>query len=67
TGFAGPDGGREGKPIGTIFIGLATPGRAEPLVKRMFFPTTDRETFKYRATQAAFDLLRRELIGQGEP
>ncbi|MBV9127014.1 MAG: CinA family nicotinamide mononucleotide deamidase-related protein [Verrucomicrobia bacterium] len=66
TGFAGPDGGREGKPIGTIFIGLATPGRAEPLVKRMFFPTTDRETFKYRAAQAAFDLLRRELIGQGE-
>jgi nicotinamide-nucleotide amidase len=66
TGFAGPNGGSEDKPVGTAFIGLAGPGRAEPLVKRVFFPTTDRETFKQRATQAAFDLLRRELIGEGD-
>ncbi len=66
TGFAGPNGGSEDKPVGTAFIGLAAPGRAEPLVKRIFFPTTDRETFKHRATQAAFDLLRRELLGESD-
>lgn len=66
TGFAGPSGGSEDTPVGTAFIGLATPDRAEPLVKRLFFPTTDRETFKHRAAQAAFDLLRRELLGEGE-
>ena len=63
TGFAGPNGGTPENPVGTLFMGLATPdGKAE--VRRVFFPTTDRETFKYRATQAAFDWLRRVLIGE---
>ncbi len=66
TGFAGPNGGSPDKPVGTAYIGLAAPGRAEPLVLRVFFPTTDRETFKHRASQAAFDLLRRELLGENE-
>ncbi len=63
TGFAGPNGGTPEKPVGTMFMGLATPdGRAQ--ARKLFFPTTDRETFKYRATQAAFDWLRRTLIGE---
>lgn len=64
TGFAGPNGGTPDKPVGTMFMGLATPdGKA--VGRKMFFPTTDRETFKYRATQAAFDWLRQTLIGEG--
>lgn len=64
TGFAGPNGGTEDKPVGTAFIGLATPDGAEPTVVRQFYPTTDRETFKFRASQMALDLLRRALLGE---
>jgi len=61
TGVAGPAGGSPDKPAGTVYIALATPD--ETLAKKLFFPS-DRETFKQLATQAAFDLLRRELIGR---
>jgi nicotinamide-nucleotide amidase len=60
TGIAGPAGGSPEKPVGTVYIALATP--AETLVKKLFFPS-DRETFKQIAAQAAFDLLRRKIIG----
>ena len=60
TGIAGPSGGSPEKPVGTIYIALATP--AEIAVKKLFFPS-DRETFKQMAAQAAFDVLRRKLIG----
>ena len=59
TGEAGPASG-EGKPVGTLFIALAGPGDDAPTVEEHFMPT-DRETFKYRASQAALDLLRRSL------
>jgi nicotinamide-nucleotide amidase len=60
TGIAGPSGGSEAKPIGTVFIALAL--RSQPtLVERHRF-ATDRETFKSLATQTALDLLRRRLI-----
>jgi len=61
SGVAGPAGGSPDKPAGTVYIALATPD--ETLAKKLFFPS-DRETFKQLATQAAFDLLRRELIGR---
>ena len=64
TGFAGPNGGTPDNPVGTMFMGLATPD-GEAVGRKLFFPTTDRETFKYRATQAAFDWLRQTLIGEG--
>jgi competence/damage-inducible protein CinA C-terminal domain len=60
TGIAGPSGGSPDKPVGTVYIALATP--AEIVVKKLFFPS-DRETFKQIASQAALDLLRRKLIG----
>ncbi len=58
TGIAGPGGGTEQKPVGTVFIGLA--GRFQTKVEQHFFPT-DRENFKWLASQAALDLLRRTL------
>jgi nicotinamide-nucleotide amidase len=60
TGIAGPSGGSPEKPVGTVYIALAAP--AEIVVKKLFFPS-DRETFKQIAAQAAFDLLRRKIIG----
>ena len=60
TGIAGPGGGSEEKPVGTVFVGLSSenqPARWE----KFFFPS-DRETFKQLVAQRAFDLLRRKLM-----
>jgi nicotinamide-nucleotide amidase len=61
TGIAGPGGGSDEKPIGTVYVGLASAG-SETIAKKFFFPT-DRETFKQLAAQTALDLLRRKIIG----
>jgi nicotinamide-nucleotide amidase len=58
TGIAGPRGGTPEKPVGTVFIGLATPDRTE--VKKNL-NQYDRETFKFLTSQQALDLLRKEL------
>jgi nicotinamide-nucleotide amidase len=60
TGVAGPTGGSEEKPVGTVYIALAS-GDSETLARKFVFPT-DRETFKHLAAQAALDLLRRKLL-----
>jgi nicotinamide-nucleotide amidase len=60
TGIAGPDGESEEKPVGLVFIGLAT-RNTEPQAREFRFPS-DRETFKQLSTQAALDMLRRELL-----
>jgi nicotinamide-nucleotide amidase len=60
TGIAGPTGGSAEKPVGTVYVGLAS-AQSETIVKKFFFPT-DRETFKQLAAQAAFEMLRRKLI-----
>jgi competence/damage-inducible protein CinA-like protein len=62
TGVAGPTGGSDEKPVGTIYIALA-PGDSETVVRKLCYPT-DRETFKQLAAQAALDLLRRRLLKQ---
>lgn len=60
TGIAGPSGGSEQKPVGTVYIALATRD-SETIVKKFVYPT-DRDTFKQLAAQAALDLLRRKLL-----
>jgi len=59
TGIAGPSGGSAEKPVGTVFVALAS-AETDTVVRRLFFPN-DRETFKYQTAQAAFDLLRKAL------
>ena len=59
TGVAGPGGGTVAKPVGTVFIGLATPDRV--LVLRNFNPY-DRETFKQVTAQQALEVLRRTCL-----
>ena len=59
TGIAGPDGGSDAKPVGTVFIGLAT---AQKTVVRRQLNRYDRETFKYLTSQQALDQLRRALL-----
>ena len=60
TGIAGPGGGSDAKPVGTVFIGLAGP--AGTTVLRQFNPY-DRETFKQATANQALELLRRALLG----
>jgi nicotinamide-nucleotide amidase len=62
TGIAGPDGGSEEKPVGTVFIALATK-LGTTVVERHRFGS-NRENFKDHATQAALNFLRRTLAAQ---
>lgn len=60
TGVAGPDGGSDQKPVGTVFIAVATP---EGGVVRVFRMAGSRATIRERAAQTALDLVRRTLLG----
>lgn len=60
TGIAGPTGGSNEKPVGTVYIALAS-GDLETGIGKFLFPT-DRETFKQLAAQTALDLLRLKLL-----
>ncbi|HEX9782182.1 MAG TPA: competence/damage-inducible protein A [Opitutaceae bacterium] len=59
TGFSGPCGGTKENPVGTIFMGLHTPGGVWS--RRVSYPGS-RPAVKQRAVNAALDWLRRELI-----
>jgi nicotinamide-nucleotide amidase len=59
TGVAGPTGGDERHPVGEAFIALVSKGRN--LVRRFRF-SGNREEIKLKVTQAALDMIRRELI-----
>jgi nicotinamide-nucleotide amidase len=64
TGIAGPEGGSEEKPVGTVWLGAAW--GAEQRAVRLGF-AGDRGEVRARATQAALDLLRRTLLGSAAP
>lgn len=59
TGVAGPTGGTEEKPVGTVFLGLASAGGVES--RKVFFPGHRDRIRKYSA-YSALDLLRRYLL-----
>ena len=59
TGIAGPSGGTQAKPVGTVFIALAGP--FDTVVEHNFNPY-DRETFKQVTAQQALDLLRLTIL-----
>ncbi len=58
TGIAGPDGGSDEKPVGTVFIGYSGPRGTKSV--RIVLPG-DRYLIRWRASQAALDYLRRQL------
>ena len=59
TGVAGPGGGTIEKPVGLVYISLADDAHTEH--RRLMLPG-DRHLIRWRASQAALDLLRRRLI-----
>lgn len=62
TGIAGPDGGTAEKPVGTVFIGYS--GKQGTRSMKFVFPG-DRELVRWRASQAALDYLRRQILKLG--
>ena len=59
TGIAGPGGGTEEKPVGTVFIAISSEVGTEH--RKLKLPG-DRQLIRWRASQAALDLLRKRLI-----
>jgi len=55
TGIAGPGGGTEAKPVGTVAIAVVTP--TERFVRTFQF-IGSREMVKFQATQASMNMLR---------
>ncbi len=63
SGIAGPDGGTKDKPVGTIWIALATPSGVQ---SKLFHFGEHRGRNIRRASLAALNMLRVELIGNLE-
>ncbi len=58
TGIAGPTGGSEEKPVGTVYFGLAAPGGVRTGLRRFF---GSRALVKAQTAETALDWLRRYL------
>ena len=61
TGFAGPDGGTQQDPVGTVYIALSSAGGTEIKRVQLF---GERARIREIASLHAFDLLRRRLCRQ---
>ena len=59
TGIAGPGGGTPEKPVGTVFIALASSARVEV---KQFLNFWDRPTFKQVTATQSLDWLRQAML-----
>jgi nicotinamide-nucleotide amidase len=59
TGIAGPDGGSQDKPVGTVYLGLAT---RDTVTDRLCHFTGSRRQIQEKTAQAAVDMVRRALL-----
>lgn len=60
TGIAGPGGGSEEKPVGTVFVAVAVKGGETQVVK--YFHPRSRISFKRSVSQSALDLVRKVAL-----
>jgi nicotinamide-nucleotide amidase len=65
TGIAGPSGGTEAKPVGTVVFAVLTPDARAVRTRR--FPSFGRELLRDVASHAALDITRRLLAGLPVP
>jgi nicotinamide-nucleotide amidase len=63
TGIAGPGGGSDEKPVGTVHVAIAHAGGIKE--RGMRFPG-DRESIRWQASQAALDLVRVHFLYNGQ-
>ena len=59
TGIAGPDGGTEEKPVGTVYYALAMEGRT--VARKSIWNTRNRRSNRNYAVLNMLDLVRREV------
>lgn len=65
SGIAGPGGGTEGKPVGTVWIGMAwREGETTQVTARLARLAGDRDTIRDRSAKCALQLLRLKLMGE---
>jgi nicotinamide-nucleotide amidase len=64
TGIAGPGGGSEEKPVGTVHIALAAPHGTK---ERLVHLPGDREMIRFHASQLALDMVRIYYLYDGKP
>lgn len=57
SGIAGPDGGSEMKPVGTVVFARATRGSADPEAEERVFEEEGRAGVRFQATLCALELL----------
>jgi nicotinamide-nucleotide amidase len=62
TGIAGPDGGTEEKPVGTVCISVAGPEGLR-MTRRLHIPG-DRAEVRDRSTTVAMHMIRLLILGQ---
>jgi nicotinamide-nucleotide amidase len=60
TGVAGPTGGSEEKPVGTVYIGLSVSGQVSA---KKFNLGVDREPIRGRTVTIALEMVRKSLLG----
>jgi nicotinamide-nucleotide amidase len=63
TGVAGPGGGTEEKPVGTVHVALSHAGGVKE--RGMRFPG-ERENIRWQASQAALDMVRVHFLYNGQ-
>jgi nicotinamide-nucleotide amidase len=63
TGIAGPGGGSEEKPVGTVHIALAGPAGTK---ERLVHLSGDREMIRFHASQLALDMVRVYFLYDGK-
>jgi nicotinamide-nucleotide amidase len=61
TGIAGPGGGSEEKPVGTVHVALASPSGSKG---RLVHLPGDREAIRFYASQIALDVVRMHFLFQ---
>ncbi len=64
SGIAGPEGGSDTKPVGTVFIARVSVGACKSSEVRRFHFTGDRSTVRDRSAKSALQMLRFALIGE---
>ena len=62
TGIAGPGGGTEEKPVGTVFVAISYPGGVKE--RGLRFPG-ERENIRWQASQTALDMVRIHFLYNG--
>lgn len=72
TGVAGPTGGTEDKPVGTVWIGVCSRGKAAKAERFLFKTegcpkgTSEREFIRQQAVLKALEMLEREILAENQ-